>query len=793
MILPMPRTIVFLTFAFLQGVNCLAQPASPALANVWSGQGCTSSGCHLGIEPIRELNTGMMRQIMARGKASEDPDGCTVCHGGDPSATAKAVAHKGARAQLSAVGGPNEFYADPGSPWVNPRTCGQCHKEWVRAEWASLMMTESGKVQGTAWAFGALEGYDHGWANYFFQNPASSLERIGTEIYRAYMDVKTKEHPNVFTKEQHVMPEALKADELDRLKTNPELAAFTYLRTECQRCHLGVKGRNARGDFRGMGCSACHIPYGVEGLYEGTDKTIKADQPGHLLVHSIQGSRNAKVRVGTTEYSGIPVGTCTVCHNRGKRIGVSYQGLMESGYESPFTEGGGGQLPLHSKQYLGMTQDIHAQKGMLCQDCHTSGDVHGDGFTAGTDLGGIEIECADCHGTPLKFPWELPLGFGDENHAGPAQGPPRGVAKTMMPHLAPYALYPAQDGFILSARGNPMPDVVRVGNRIVLHTAAGKDLWIEPLKLKMQENKLSVAAKVAMGQVTAHMDKMECYACHATWAPQCYGCHVKVDYSKDQKAFDWVAAGHEHEKPEFKAVKGESTFNAMIPGKVTEQRSYLRWEDPALGINGEGRVSPMVPGCQVSVTVIGADGKEIIRNKIFRTPGGMEGSGPEGQLSIDTSPIQPHTIGKPRSCESCHSSDKAFGYGIGGGALNAPWNKPLYKDLATADGKVIPGKARPQIEPIEGLDHDWSAFVTPDGKQTATVDHHWKGAGPLSQETRLHMDRRNVCLGCHREIPAKGLKGSLEQHASAVVGKRPVTSAQHESLLHALIKGRKAK
>ena len=46
--------------------------------------------------------------------------------------------------------------------------------------------------------------------------------------------------------------------------------------------------------------------------------------------------------------SGQPVETCTTCHNRGKRIGVSYQGLMEAAWASPYTEGGGGQIGLHS-------------------------------------------------------------------------------------------------------------------------------------------------------------------------------------------------------------------------------------------------------------------------------------------------------------------------------------------------------------------------------------------------------------------------------------------------------------
>ena len=39
----------------------------------------------------------------------------------------------------------------------------------------------------------------------------------------------------------------------------------------------------------------------------------------------------------------------------------------------------------------------------------------------------------------------------------------------------------------------------------------------------------------------------------------------------------------------------------MQPGKIKEGRTYIRWEDPILGINGEGRVSPVIPGCHQDI------------------------------------------------------------------------------------------------------------------------------------------------------------------------------------------------
>ena len=729
--------------------------------------------CHAGIEPIREPGSRMMQEIQALGRQQGDPDGCVVCHGGDPKAKDKEAAHRGP-----------EFYADPGSPWINEKTCGRCHERHVKTQWNYPMMTESGKIQGTSWSFGALEGYEHKWGNYDAENPADPSERVGTPEYRLYMELLKKLEPQAFPDRQEAIPEA--PTDLAQVRDHPELAAFTYHRTECNRCHLGVRGRKKRGDYRGMGCSACHIPYSNEGFYEGNDKTIPKDEPGHLLVHSIQGTREAKVTVHGVTYSGIPVETCTTCHDRGKRIGVSYQGLMESAFHSPYTEGGGGQIALHTKHYIAMHQDIHYQKGMLCQDCHTSIDVHGDGFLAGANLAQVEIECSDCHGTPTAYPWELPLGFMDEFGDVPKRGPPRGVARSIDASLRQGTHYTGHDGFLLTARGNPFPDVVRKGNRVIVHTASGKDLELKPLKLLAQTSKLGLEAKVAMCQIDKHLDKMECYACHATWAPQCYGCHVKVDYSEGKKAFDWVAAGHKHAEPAHRADRDESTYDTLVPGKVEEQRSYMRWEDPALAINGEGRVSPAIPGCQPSITVIGPGGETWVKNQIMRSPAGTEGSDEEGQLCIDMSPAQPHTIGRARSCESCHLSPKALGYGIGRGRLTRPWDQPTIVDLETADKRVLPRIVRPQIEPIIGLEQDWSRFVTEDGRQTMTVGHHFRLSRPLNNRERANINRHGLCLSCHKEIPKESLAVSLLHHVAHVTGQLPTTHDEHASLIHKL-------
>ena len=182
-----------------------------------------------------------------------------------------------------------------------------------------------------------------------------------------------------------------------------------------------------------------------------------------------------------------------------------------------------------------MEQDVHYQKGMTCQDCHTSLDVHGDAFLAAANLASVQIECADCHGTPNQLPWELPLGFMDEFAMAPADGPPRGVAQEQLPHTWQGSQVDRQDGYLLTARGNPYENVVRDGDEIVVHTAAGQELRTKPLKKLIEEQQVSERGVVAMKGVARHVERMECYTCHASWTPQCYGCHVKIDYSQKDK------------------------------------------------------------------------------------------------------------------------------------------------------------------------------------------------------------------------------------------------------------------
>jgi len=730
--------VLLITSMALAAPNARSLADSPAAPVLQAGQeGCLS--CHQGIENIRDPESGMMKQIAAQGE-------CTTCHAGDPTVTGTP---DDAEAVAAAHGGADgAFYPDPGSPWVADQTCGKCHVDYNYALIRSLMNTEAGKIQGNLWAWGVQGKYGQGrtvkYGNYTLDDEDGPTPIFGTEAYKQYMEALTAAFPDQFPTHMEKLP----VPTVEEIVQDPSLAAFTYQVNQCQRCHVGTPPRSKRGDWRGMGCSSCHVPYSNEGFYEGNDPTIPKDEPGHPLVHEIQGTREAR--------NGIPVETCNSCHNRGKRIGVSYEGIMEFPYGTPFDETGAGQPKLHTKKYLYIADDLHHSResrpenpegGMLCQDCHTSIEMHGDGNLPGTTLAQVEIECADCHGTPDAYPWELPLGYNEEAF-GMLGSEGRGVTSQLPINQLDGTVYDPEDGYLLTARGNPFGNVVRRGDQVILHSATGRDYFVPVLKdIKQKGTWTSPDAEVAMDKVSAHMDNMECYACHSNWAPQCYGCHVTVDYTEGNAGTDWVAVGNSYRE-------GNPDMSLKTPGKVKEGRAYLRWENPILGVNGEGRVTPLIPGCQVVYTVIGPDGQNVVNNVIGRTPPNEEGGGADGQLGMDMAPAQPHTAGrKARTCESCHNDPKALGYGINGGEYMKGNDQDLYVELVDAEGNLLTDHAQVQMQGIPDLGQDWSQIIDPEtGKQLMTVGSHWPGSGPLSEDQRTRMERVGLCMGCHQNM-----------------------------------------
>lgn len=735
-------------------------------------KGCLS--CHEGIETISER----MQPFLLAYAGNKIGYECVVCHEGQPSATTTPEAHAGLipnpsnmwalaegrgcakchseRGALTTLMGKPLKEAAGGElmPWRSTRTdpSGATGSNHVYRMQRALMALETGKANKTLSSNGVIPKGTFPYANFDMDDPDGPIPSVGSDVYKRWIAEAIKVGHIVRLERTEEIPPYERGKEVFG---DPSKAAFADMhRKQCARCHVWGEGRNQRGDRRAGGCAACHVIYTNDGRYEGSDPTIPKDRGPHPLKHQIT--------------IAIPSEQCTHCHTRGKRIGTTYVGMFEYDYVKderapPWREDLSPQDQLYTKEYLGVRPDLHAERGMLCADCHSSIDVHGDGNLYPVTFHQVEISCSDCHGTPDKYPWELSVGYGTPVVLPGARG-----------------TYQAGGGeYLLTNRGNAMARWVRQDNRAflisaydstrreipLLHTAQRRDSW------KTHQG------KVAMSTISRHVEKLECYACHSTWAPQCYGCHVQYDMRKE--GTDWVlsalrrdpATGHQRE--------------TKTPGDIKfENRSFMRWESPILGINFRGKVSPLVPGCQVVWTFTDENGKTWQRNAINRTSDGL----PAPTLA----PLNPHANTLvARTCEDCHTNPKAIGYGTAKSrsASRLEGDGPMFANQATGVRGDIPGAATAvdQVPKITDFPFSWDQLVTRSGKQLQNMP--LPQDRPLNAQERDRTEREGLCVACHQHYGTPEWE-RVRDRLRDVIGAdgRAYTPVQHDRAVELALK-----
>ncbi len=172
-------------------------------------------------------------------------------------------------------------------------------------------------------------------------------------------------------------------------------------------------------------------------------------------------------------------------------------------------------IPLH-------LMDIHMEKGMHCVDCHFIISGHGNGKLYGEVRNAIEIQCIDCHGTTERY--------ATLKTSGPAS--PEGgmdLASLRTPFGKPR--FEIIDGELWQ---NSM---VEAGLRWRCVQTA--DTTIPGDRDYNQKSHIAKTVRFENGEIVwgdlpggddercAHANsEMSCIACHSSWNPSCYGCHL---------------------------------------------------------------------------------------------------------------------------------------------------------------------------------------------------------------------------------------------------------------------------
>ncbi len=734
-------------------------------------KGCLS--CHEGLETISPTMQPILLGL-AQGKSGYE---CAICHDGKPDAATKADAHQDMWPNPSSMwvmadgGGCAKCHSDVGAlttvmgtplehpaggstmPWVSVRSdpSGATGANHVYRVQRSLMALETGKANKTLSSNGVIPKGTFPFANFDMDDPDGPVPSAGSDAYKQWIAAALSTGLIARLDSVEAIPTFEEGKELFASESHAGFADMH--RKQCARCHVWGEGRDQRGDHRAGGCAACHVLYTNDALYEGNDPVIPKDRGPHMMRHEIT--------------RAIPSQQCNHCHTRGKRIGTTFGGMIEhayvgSGKAPPMDEAGNPQRRLYTKEYSHVRGDVHFERGMDCADCHSSIDVHGDGNIYPVTFFQVEIGCADCHGTPDQYPWELPVGFGTPVTLPGARG----------------AFRSGDSEHLITTRGNARARWLKEGDKAFVESIySGKKYEIPLLKeRRLEDSWKSRQGKVAMSVVNQHLDKLECYACHASWAPQCYGCHIKYDMTA--QGTDWALSAIKHDP-----ATGKQTVTQTPGDIVVENVGFIRWERPVLGVNYKGRVAPVIPGCQVVWSFVDENGVLRDVNKINRTSAGLP--------AVTLAPLQPHaTSAVARTCESCHTDPKALGYGEAKSRSSAELegDRPTFANQGPGLFGDIPSsqRAKPQIPAIPDFPYAWDQLVTRSGEQVQNMP--LPKDRPLSQAQRDLAEREGLCLACHQHYNTPTwdqvrlrLRGVLE------VEGRALTPAEHDRAVEAAL------
>lgn len=603
--------------------------------SVGNAESCMT--CHNGSQDNDYAGPGLLNPHPFPGAANLS---CTTCHGGNPNGVDRVTSHVPTPPEIGddqnlinnttayfnrlTLTGIDKFanytvngvtytpldylrFINPGDLRVvnNSQGCGQCHTAHAEVVSGSPLATSAGIFSGAMYAAGAENALTQNRG--LFEDTAADLAfravqkagyvfdpakvgAVGRLLEFFVFSVRNQFGGSNLHNNQAYNSPGLIGDLAanNQVITNSNLANLYHEQVAftCGDCHLGSAGANNRyGDYRSSGCTACHMPYSLDGRSGSQDPNVNKLEPidpddidaperSHVRSHRIA-SVHKTLPSGTT-IEGIDDYTCAGCHQGSNRTVMQYWGIrldqnqdVRRGVQYPSNpvsyQNTSGDTRLfdpavgnntfngrNRNQYLRFEDydgdgrddtpaDVHYDAGMGCIDCHGSYDLHGGDVNNPSSASimsrmeqAVAVRCETCHGTI-------------DSYATTVSGT-------------------AHDGstadLAVDAKGNPLPHVVRESNGDYYLTSRltglrhyisqTRDTVVDSGQMHPVSNNpiYTPAASYAMGRKDgdpqtgigprqtgdtpssfAHSDSMNCAACHSSWTNTCMGCHLEGEYN----------------------------------------------------------------------------------------------------------------------------------------------------------------------------------------------------------------------------------------------------------------------
>ena len=366
---------------------------------------------------------------------------------------------------------------------------------------------------------------------------------------------------------------------------------------------------------------------------------------------------------------------CKSCHSRSGRISMNYEGWHETILKPEDAEGKH-DLKLFPDQRVFSKQvpDVHHKAGMLCIDCHGSYELMGDGNIYMHKEDAVKVQCDDCHTQKVKRQAKIEDTDQESRLIAWLRNYKVEDVNVVLTQKSGHVLINTR----VEENGNLLKMIKKSDGSLVLMKPPAK----------------------ACSAGKAH-NRLSCDACHTGWAPQCIGCHNS--YEPNTEGFDMLNK---------KSRKG--TWVEFLSEGLAEL--------PVLGVNESdiaikgGRVTTFIPGMIMTLD------KEAFK----------KGSGHVFHRLY--APASAHTTQRVgRSCESCHNSSLAIGYGRGSMKFSAQ-GKWIF-DAQYANNKN------------DGLPEDaWTGFLKERREPASTRI----GMRPFNIKEQKRILTAGACLTCHK-------------------------------------------
>ncbi|MGE0453475.1 MAG: multiheme c-type cytochrome [Vicinamibacteria bacterium] len=421
--------------------------------------------------------------------------------------------------------------------------------------------------------------------------------------------------------------------------------------SQCMTCHMHP-GTNMVTTY--LGYTWWDNEADASGMYRERPGELSSDEQAKIEAHNPEGAA-LRGKWGDPEYlaevSGRNALMKTTQFADFHGHGWIFRGVYRKDRKGTLLDGAGKPIadddPAKFRKAVHL-QDIHLEKGMHCVDCHFEQDNHGNGKLYNEPRSAVEIDCADCHGTPVL---RVKPGTGDAPPTTTRFDRPASLVATGP--AAPAPGLAAHDLRELKAPGGSRFEVDEQLGVVLQRSLVepGRTWRIPPTTRAGQ----SALVEESHDPEKHPPSKVTCYACHTAWTTSCFGCHLSMRanekkpnlHNEGGDSRNWTSYN-------FQTLRDDIFFLAR-DGSVGPLERDEKGE-PLLGADGKpvrlgNRIAPARSACAILVS-----SQNQNREWIYSQQQTVSGGGYSGQAF---STFVPHTVrgkGDTKLCTDCHVS-----------------------------------------------------------------------------------------------------------------------------------------